>query len=384
MQHPLSSWNDTAAHVGRTRPDHPVLYFLPARLQASALRFVAGFPGLVSYAVKANDRAEVLANLAAAGVGAFDVASPAEMRAVRAAAPRAVLHYNNPVRSVAEVGDGVAAGVASWSVDDAGELDKLSAVPRGHEIAVRFAIPVKGAAYDFGAKFGTTPEDAAGLLRRVAAAGWTPALCFHPGTQCEDAGAWARYIEAAARIAGRAGVRIARLNVGGGFAAHRHGTAPDLEHVFAVIGAAARRAFGADAPALVCEPGRALVAEAFTLATRIKGMRAAGATVYLNDGIYGGLADLRDMGLTGRIRTIGPDGAARCGPPRPRVAFGPTCDSLDRLPDGLPLPEDAQPGDYVLFDGMGAYSVAMSTRFNGYGLVDVETVFRSGPFAAGH
>ena len=113
-------------------------------------------------------------------------------------------------------------------------------------------------------------------------------------------------------------------------------------------------------------------------------MRAAGATVYLNDGIYGGLADLRDMGLTGRIRTIGPDGAARCGPPRPRVAFGPTCDSLDRLPDGLPLPEDAQPGDYVLFDGMGAYSVAMSTRFNGYGLVDVETVFRSGPFAAGH
>ncbi|MEM9551311.1 MAG: hypothetical protein AAGA05_09055 [Pseudomonadota bacterium] len=31
-------------------------------------------------------------------------------------------------------------------------------------------------------------------------------------------------------------------------------------------------------------------------------------------------------------------------------------------------------GDYVLFDGMGAYSVAMSTRFNGYGLTDVITV----------
>ncbi|MFV0514221.1 MAG: type III PLP-dependent enzyme [Jhaorihella sp.] len=374
MQHPFGPWTDPAAHLARTRPDHPVLYLSPACLQATAQRFLAGFPGLVSYAVKANDRAEVLANLAAAGVGAFDVASPVEMRAVRAASPGAVLHYNNPVRSAAEVAAGITAGVASWSVDEAGELDKLSAVPRDREIAVRFALPVKGGAYDFGTKFGATPEDAAGLLRRVAAAGWTPALCFHPGTQCEDAQAWARYVEAAARIAERAELRIARLNVGGGFAADRHGTPPNLEHVFAVIGAATRRAFGADAPELVCEPGRAMVAEAFTLATRVKAMRAGGATVFLNDGIYGGLTDLRDMGLIRRIRAVGPDGAARRGLPRPRVVFGPTCDSLDRLPDGLPLPEDVRAGDYVLFDGMGAYSVAMSTRFNGYGLVDVVTV----------
>jgi ornithine decarboxylase len=56
------------------------------------------------------------------------------------------------------------------------------------------------------------------------------------------------------------------------------------------------------------------------------------------------------------------------------VVFGPTCDSLDRLPDGLPLPADSQTGDYVLFPGLGAYSSAMSTQFNGYGLSDVATV----------
>jgi ornithine decarboxylase len=54
--------------------------------------------------------------------------------------------------------------------------------------------------------------------------------------------------------------------------------------------------------------------------------------------------------------------------------LGPTCDSLDRLPDGLPLPQDCQTGDYVLFAGLGAYSSAMSTQFNGYGLSDVATV----------
>ena len=120
-------------------PDRPVLYFMPARLREAVARFRDGFPGLTTYAVKANDAPAVVENLAAAGIGGFDVASPQEMAAVRALNAQAVLHYNNPVRSPAEVAAGIAAGVASWSVDDPGELDKLSAVPRDREIAVRFA-----------------------------------------------------------------------------------------------------------------------------------------------------------------------------------------------------------------------------------------------------
>ncbi len=94
----------------------------------------------------------------------------------------------------------------------------------------------------------------------------------------------------------------------------------------------------------------------------------------MNDGIYGGLTDLRDMGLTGRVRIVGPHGRMRNGKTVPRTVFGPTCDSLDRLPGALGLPVDMQINDYVLFDGLGAYSVAMSTAFNGYGLHDIVTV----------
>ncbi|MGD9861752.1 MAG: type III PLP-dependent enzyme [Pseudodonghicola sp.] len=374
MKSMTTPWVDPASYLSRMQPDHPVLFLSPAVLQATAQRFRSGFAGLVTYAVKANERTEVLANLDAAGIAAFDVASPAEMRAVRAVNRAAVLHYNNPVRSPAEVSAGIEAGVASWAVDEASELDKLAAVPREAEIAVRFALPVAGAAYDFGDKHGATPEAAAALLARVAAGGWQPSICFHPGTQCEEPSAWEIYIAEAARIAERAGLRIGRLNVGGGFAAHRGARAPDLEAVFDRIAAAAARAFGADAPELICEPGRAMVAEAFTLATRIKGMRDAGRTVFLNDGIYGGMIDLRDMGLGARTYVLSPEGLPRQGAPVPRRTFGPTCDSLDRLPDGLELPEDTQPGDYVLFDAMGAYSVAMSTGFNGYGLRHVVTV----------
>ncbi|MFD2739127.1 type III PLP-dependent enzyme [Sulfitobacter aestuarii] len=363
-----------ARYLAEHRPDTPILFFAPAVLQETARRFRAEIDGLVTYAVKANDRPEVLNNLVAAGISAFDVASPAEMAAVRAADPRAVLHYNNPVRSEAEVQAGIALGVASWSVDDPAELQKLDAVPREAEVAVRFALPVAGAAYDFGSKFGATPELAARLLRRVAQMGFVPALCFHPGTQCHDPAAWVHYVETAAAIAEAAGVRIARLNIGGGFAADRGFEAPDHKAVFAAVAQARDTAFGEARPDLLCEPGRAMVASSCVIAARIKALRNGANTVFLNDGIYGGLTELRDIGLSRLVSVVSPDGVLRHGAAEPRIVFGPTCDSLDRLPDGLALPEDAEVGDYVLFAGMGAYSIATNTGFNGYGLRQIEMV----------
>ncbi len=373
MHHTKPNCANPSAYLLQHQPDAPLLFFAPSVLQRTARQFQEGFDGLVTYAVKANNRPEILVNLVAAGITAFDVASPAEMRSVREASSTAVLHYNNPVRSEAEVTAGIAAGVASWSVDDADELAKLGHVPRSAEIAVRFALPVTGAAYDFGAKFGATPDVAARLLHRVADMGFTPSLCFHPGTQCTDPKAWGSYVIEAARIAAMAGVTLARLNIGGGFAADRGAGQPDHLAVFAAVKTAMASAFGDTAPCLVCEPGRAMVAESCVLATRVKAMRDQGGVVFLNDGIYGGLPDLRDMGLTGLVQVMGPRGA-RTGKPEPRIVFGPTCDSLDRLPDGLPLPDDTAVGDYVMFGGMGAYSIAMSTAFNGYGVCEMEMV----------
>jgi len=373
-RHP-AIWPTPAEALRAETPDHPVLFFAPSVLQATYRRFRDGFPGLVTFAVKANDARMVLENLVAAGMTAFDVASPAEMRKVRAVLPGAVLHYNNPVRSPAEIAEAVALGAASYSVDCISELDKLVAggVPAGTEVSARLRLPVAGAAYDFGAKFGADPQACADLLRAISAAGFTTALTFHPGTQCADPTAWRAYVATSAQVARAAGVRLGRLNVGGGFPSHRRGTAPDLDAFFETIGSALRDAFGADAPQLVCEPGRAMVAEAMTLATRIKAIRHDGA-VFLNDGIYGGLAEMPVMGMTDRVSVLCGDGRQRRAAPVPRVVFGPTCDSLDRLPGEVPLPGDVAEGDYVLFHGLGAYSTATLTRFNGYGHFGVITV----------
>ncbi len=368
-------WPDPASHIRHAAPEMPTYYMRPDCLQATARRFRCGFPGLVTYAVKANDAPVVLENLVAAGIGAFDVASVAEMERVCAVLPSAVLHYNNPVRSRAEIRAGIAMGCVSWAVDSLGELEKLrdEGVAQGAEIAVRYKLPVAGAAYDFGEKFGADPVQASEIMRRAARLGYRVSLGFHPGTQCADPAAWAAYVRAAGEIAARAAVRPERLNAGGGFAAPDGAGGPDLEAIFRAMAEARAAAFPAHAPALFCEPGRAMVAAAFRLAVRVKAIRADGA-VFLNDGIYGHLGERPAPGALHRFAALSPDGTPRRGRRRPRTVFGPTCDSLDRLPEELALPGDLAEGDYMLFHDMGAYAGVTATGFNGYGDCRLVTV----------
>ena len=70
------------------------------------------------------------------------------------------------------------------------------------------------------------------------------------------------------------------------------------------------------------------------------------------------------------------DGTPRGGDEGGRVIFGPTCDSVDRLPGELVLPGEVQEGDYVIFHGAGAYSVVTNTRFNGFGEMQRATALR--------
>ncbi len=353
-------------YLATTTADTPVHFFAPAVLADRLAQFRAGFPGLVTFAVKANPDPDVIARLWADGLHGFDVASPAEIALIAGLCPAAPLHYNNPVRSRAEVAAGIAAGVVSWSVDDMGELEKLDGVAPGSEVAVRFKLSVAGAAYDFGDKFGADPDAAVALLRAVAARGLTPALTFHVGTQCRDPAAWTAYIHAAADIAARAGVAIARLNVGGGFPSARDGKGLDLQPYFDAITKAV--AVFPSQPVLVCEPGRGLVGDAFAYAVQVKSLR--GERIYLSDGIYGGMSEFPSMG----VPSFHIVGHAADAATTPRIVYGPTCDSLDVLPGRVDLPTDLAVGDWIVFGATGAYLNGVTTQFNGYGGRDTVVV----------
>lgn len=369
-------WTNPTEFLRNQQPENPVLFFSPSALQAAARRFIDGFPGMVTYAVKSNPGEEVIENLAAAGVRGYDCASGFEIDLIRRLAPDAAIHYNNPVRARAEILHAVQKGVKSYSIDSASELQKLiELVPAADtEITVRFKLPVSGAAYNFGAKFGATVELAVELLKTVAKAGFIPSIAFHPGTQCTDPAAWETYIRAAADIANQAGVTIARLNVGGGFPSHRlNAVSPQIEATFQLIDRVTTEAFGTDRPLLICEPGRALCGDAFTLAARVKAVRDD-THVFLNDGVYGSLTELPLIGVIDRMEVLSSEGDRRIGPLQGRIVFGPTCDSVDRLPGDVMLPADISEGDFVIVQGMGAYSVVTNSRFNGFGELQMATV----------
>ncbi len=57
-------WQNPAEIIRETRPEHPVMVFAPTVLQDTAKRFLKGFPGLVTYAVKSNPGEEMIENLA--------------------------------------------------------------------------------------------------------------------------------------------------------------------------------------------------------------------------------------------------------------------------------------------------------------------------------
>ena len=67
-------------------------------------------------------------------------------------------------------------------------------------------------------------------------------------------------------------------------------------------------------------------------------------------------------------------GAPTEAPLKPFRFYGPTCDSLDHMPGPFWLPDDVGEGDHVEIGMLGAYGVAMATRFNGYGELDAAIV----------
>ena len=88
--------------------------------------------------------------------------------------------------------------------------------------------------------------------------------------------------------------------------------------------------------------------------------------IYINDGLYGALMDLRlTPGLDPPVMIRRPDGPAPAAEMTDLTVYGPTCDSLDVLPLPWLLPADIAEGDWIEVGRMGAYASAFATNFNG-------------------
>lgn len=354
--------------IGTTAPEEPVYCLRPQVTERNLREFVRSFPGTVLYAVKCNPAPRVLELIHAAGVRDFDTASLSEIALVSRRHPDARCHFMHPVKGRAALRAAWGRhGVRHFVVDHADELAKLfEEIPaRDLVLSVRLRTPpAASTVYDLSTKFGCGVEEAVALLRAIDAAGCRGGLAFHVGSQCGDPGAWGAALALAGEVLARAGVAPAVVDVGGGFPVRYPGLEPPpLAACMEIIRAGVARLALPPDTAVLAEPGRALVAEACSLLVRVM-LRKDGA-LYLNDGVFGSLAEMALSSLRMPPRLWRRDGEAAPAL-RPYTLYGPTCDGLDVLPGSFELPVDAREGDWLEFAQLGAYSNALATRFNGF------------------
>ena len=352
--------------VNRLDPSYPIYCFYPDRLRAAARTFIDGFPGRVLYAVKCNPHPYVVSNLWKAGIRHFDTASLREIAEVRENQQDANCYFNHPVKSRAAIDSAYKIyDIDTYVVDHINELNKLVGITGNNiTVQVRLATAAGFATYDLSAKFGASEDDVIALLRRVKEIGATPAMSFHVGSQCNDPKAYAKAMKEASDVARRAGVELKFLNIGGGFpGSYRGMNIPPLEEFFDVI-RDAKSEFGLADTELFCEPGRALVWDSSSVVSQIHLRK--GNQLYLNDGVYGCMFEVKEAELTPPVKVLRKDGGIPEDPTEDFLIFGPTCDSYDQLPKPFRLPTSVREMDWIEIDQMGAYSFANMTSFNGF------------------
>jgi ornithine decarboxylase len=337
--------------------------------------FRDNFKGDVFYAVKANPSPWVIETLAANGVTAFDVASIPEIELVAKHAPGSRMAFMHPVKSRAAIARAYFDfGVKTFALDTHEELAKILEATGGASdlnLIVRMAVEAHGAQYSLSGKFGVSYDQAPALLLATRQATEGPmGVSFHVGSQCMRPTAFQAAMAQCSRAIARAGVFVDVVDVGGGFPSVYPGMIPpDMTDYVDSIHRGFDEMNVSETTELWCEPGRALVAEASSILCKVELKK--GDSLYLNDGSYGSLFDAAHTKWPFPVKLWREDGQVE-GELKPYKLYGPTCDSLDAMNGPFWLPEDVREGDYVEIGMLGAYGVAMNTRFNGYG--DTETV----------
>jgi ornithine decarboxylase len=353
----------------------------PDVLAVAARWFQSNFKGDVLYAVKANPSPWVIRALVEMGINRFDVASVPEIELVSEHAPGSRMAFMHPVKSRRAISAAYFDhGVRTFSLDTHDELAKIIDATGGAKdlnLIVRMAVQGEGSLYALSGKFGVEAHEAPGLM--LAARRATQDLMgvsFHVGSQCMRPTAYQSAMAQASRALVRAGVFADVVDVGGGFPSVYPGMIPPaLADYMDSIHRGFAEMMVHETTELWCEPGRALVAESSSILVKVELKK--GDALYLNDGSYGTLFDAAHTKWPFPVKLVRPE-TSKAGEPsgelKPFRFYGPTCDSIDHMPGPYWLPADVDEGDYIEIGMMGAYGVAMNTRFNGFGDTDAAIV----------
>ncbi len=258
-------------------------------------------------------------------------------------------------------------GVKNFALDNKDELRKiLSATNQAKDLNlyVRIAISNEHAEIDLSRKFGASPSEAIGLVRLCKEHSNKLGISFHVGSQCMHKISYSKGISEIGTLIKKTKIIPDIINVGGGFPSIYPDLNPEpIKNYLHEIKKSLKNLKLSKLPEIICEPGRALVAESGS--TIVKIILRKKNNLYINDGTYGSLFDAGVPNFILPSKMISSN-KARSKKLTSFSFFGPTCDSLDFMKGPFLLPNNIKEGDYIELGQLGAYGLTFRTKFNGF------------------
>jgi ornithine decarboxylase len=364
----MQKFTDVNELVNSLRPDNPVYCIRPESLKTSTKFFKSNFPGKVLYAVKTNPNKEVIKHIINNGIEHFDTASISEILLIKKLKPDAHIYFMHTVKSRNDISEAYfSLGVKDFALDTKDELIKiLEATNHAKDLTlyIRIAISNEHAEIDLSRKFGAPSSEALGLVRLCKEHANKIGISFHVGSQCMHKISFAKAISEVGNIIKKTKIIPNIINVGGGFPSIYPDLNPEpLENYLNEIKNSIKKLNLPFTPELICEPGRAIVAESGSTIVKVNLRKKQ--KLYINDGTYGTLFDagvpnfILPSKLISNVKTQSKKLTAFS-------FFGPTCDSMDYMKGPFLLPNNIKEGDYIELGQLGAYGLTFRTKFNGF------------------
>ena len=356
--------------VNQLRPDKPVYCIRKKSILSASKFFQKNFPGEVLYAIKTNPHPEVIKTLLKSGINQFDVASVEEIRAVRKFDQVSKCSFMHTIKSREDISEAYFKyGVKTFALDTKDELIKIiesTSNAKDLELFVRVAVSNEHAEIDLSKKFGAINSEAAGLLRLVKQHSKKIGLSFHVGSQCMHPISYSKGISEIANIIKKTKIVPDYLNIGGGFPTiYPDLVPPSLENYFDEIKKGLENLKIENLPEIICEPGRALVAESGSTIVRVNLRKKQ--KLYINDGTYGTLFDAGTPNIVFPSKMIKDNSNKIISKKLTAFDFyGPTCDSMDYMKGPFLLPNNIKENDYIELGQLGSYGLTFRTQFNGF------------------
>ena len=325
--------------VNQLRPTGPVYCIRKESIKLASKYFQKNFPGKILYALKTNPHPVVLKTIVESGINHFDVASIKEIEAIRKISPNANCSYMHTVKSRESIKEAYFKyNVKAFSLDTKDELIKIlesTNYAKDLELFVRVSVSNEHAEIDLSKKFGAINNEAAGLLRLTKQYSKKIGLSFHVGSQCMHPISYSKGIFEINNIIKKTKIIPDVINVGGGFPTIYPDLIPQsLDAYFNEIKKGLSNLKLDKLPEIICEPGRAIVAE-------------SGSTI---DGRV----------ISKKLTSFD--------------FYGPTCDSMDYMKGPFILPNNIKENDYIELGQLGAYGLTFRTNFNGFYSDDIYEV----------